>query len=219
LDTSEDHTHERVGLRGRIKFSMPGELARFFLTPIFRDFAPLYPEVKLEVGLSDKQVDLIRDDYDIVFRVGGSAPGELMVKKLSDVRMVIVASPGFVDRYGIPRSRQEASALPFARYAVHGKPSPIYFKDGGSIEPNGRVDCDTGQALRAAALHGLGAAYFMRCAVHEELANGQLVDISSGLGLPTQPFSVVHAFGNMMPTRLRRFCEFIEKHTKCVPEL
>lgn len=219
LDTPDELATDEKALAGRIRFSMPSELARFFMTPIFRDFAPSYPEVNLEVGLTDRQVDLIREDYDVVFRVGSGGQGELRVRKLADVRMVIVASPDFVERHGKPHSVEEASALPFARYTVHGKPNPIVFGEGEQFIPQGRVDCDTGQALRAAALHGLGAAYFMRCAVQDELEDGRLIEISGALRLPSQPFNVVHAFGSMMPTRVRRFCDFIFQQAKDIPGL
>lgn len=219
LDTSDEIVASGEALAGRIRFSMPSELARFFMTPIFRDFAPSFPAMNLEVGLTDRQVDIIREDYDVAFRVGDGGQGELRVRKLADVRMVIVASPDFVKKYGTPSSVEEASALPFARYTVHGKPNAVVFGGGERFIPQGRVDCDTGQALRAAALHGLGAALFMRCAVEDELEDGRLVDISAALSLPSQPFNVVHAFGSMMPTRVRRFCDFIFQQTKDIPGL
>ncbi|MFC5757849.1 LysR family transcriptional regulator [Rhizobium sp. GCM10022189] len=219
LDTSDDISAGDERLAGRIKFSMPSEMARFFLTPIFRDFASSFPEVNLEVGLADRQVDLIREDYDVVFRVGGGGQGEMRIRKLADVSMVIVASPDFVARHDKPSSIRQLSALPFARYCVHGKPSPVVLDSGEGFVPRGKVDCDTGQALRAAALQGLGAAVFMRCAVNEELAEGSLIDISTDFRLPPQPFSMIHAFGSMMPNRLRRFCDFVAKQTMAIPSL
>ncbi|HEV7307566.1 LysR family transcriptional regulator [Ensifer sp.] len=219
LDTPDETAAGEEALAGRIRFSMPSELARFFMTPIFRDFAPSFPAIKLEVGLTDRQVDLIREDYDVVFRVGGSAQGELRVRKLADVRMAIVASPSYVETHGKPRTPDEASALPFARYTVHGHPSAVVFADGQHFAPQGRVDCDTGQALRAAALHGLGAALLMRCVVEDELNDGRLIDVSTELDLPSEPLNIVHAFGQMMPLRVRRFCDFIAQQTKGIPGL
>ncbi|KQV73246.1 LysR family transcriptional regulator [Rhizobium sp. Root1220] len=219
LDTSDDFALNDEHLVGRIKFSMPSELGRFFMTPIFRDFASSYPATSLQVGLTDRQVDLIREDYDVVFRVGGGGQSDHRVRKLADVNMVMVASPGFVERYGMPRSSHEAAQLPFARYIVDGKPSPVSLENGETFLPQGRVDCDTGQALRAATMNGLGAAVFMRCAVYDELRDGRLIDVSTHLALPSQPFRVIHAFGSMMPNRLRRFCDFIGQHAEAIPGL
>ncbi|HEV7323041.1 MAG TPA: LysR substrate-binding domain-containing protein [Ensifer sp.] len=219
LDTSDEIAGDEEALAGRIRFSMPSELARFFMTPIFRDFAPSFPAIKLEVGLTDRQVDLIREDYDVAFRVGTGGQGELRVRKLADVKMVIVASPAYVEKHGRPRTTDDAVALPFARYTVHGHPSPVVLAGGKHFTPQGRVDCDTGQALRAAALHGLGAALLMRCVVADELNNGQLIDISTELDLPPQPLNIVHAFGPMMPLRVRRFCDFVAQQTGSIPGL
>jgi DNA-binding transcriptional LysR family regulator len=219
LDTSDEVASDSGSLAGRIKFSMPSELGQFLLTPVFRDFAPQFPAINLIAGLADRHVDLIREDYDVVFRVGGTGQGELRVRKLADVTMAIVASPSFVERHGIPMSADAASKLEFVRYTVQGKPSSILFADGESFTPQGRVECDTGQALRAATLHGLGAAFFMRCAVHKEIEDGCLIDISASLSLAKQPFNLIHAFGSMMPNRLRRFCDFIQENTKAIPGL
>ncbi|NUS71186.1 MAG: LysR family transcriptional regulator [Ensifer adhaerens] len=219
LDTSDEVASRDDTLAGRIRFSMPSDLARYFLTPIFRDFASAFPAIKLEVGLADRQVDLIREDYDVVFRVGGSGQGELRVRKLANVSMVIVASPAYLEKHGKPRSVDEASALPFARYIVRGHPSAMVFAGGKQFSPQGRVDCDTGQALRAAALHGLGAALLMKCVVQDELNDGRLIDISTELDLPPQPLNVVHAFGSMIPLRVRRFCDFIADQTRSIPGL
>ncbi len=219
LDTSDEVGSESGPLAGRIKFSMPSELGQFLLTPIFRDFAPLFPAINLVAGLADRHVDLIREDYDVLFRVGGVGQGELRVRKISDVTMAIVASPIFVQRHGMPMSVEAASDLEFVRYTVQGRPSSISFADGESFTPHGRVECDTGQALRVATLHGLGAALFMRCAVQKELEDGRLIDISTALPLARQPFNLIHAFGSMMPNRLRRFCDFIHENTKTIPGL
>ncbi|WDZ75194.1 LysR family transcriptional regulator [Ensifer adhaerens] len=219
LDTSDEIAGGEEALAGRIRFSMPSELARFFMTPIFRDFAPAFPAIKLEVGLTDRQVDLIREDYDVVFRVGSGGQGELRVRKLADVKMVIVASPSYVEKYGKPRSADEAATLPFARYTVNGIPRPMVFAGGEHFAPQGRVDCDTGQALRAAALHGLGAALLMQCVVQDELNDGRLIDISTELDLPAEALNVVHAFGPMMPLRVRRFCDFVAQQTGSIPGL
>ncbi|WP_075291994.1 LysR family transcriptional regulator [Pararhizobium arenae] len=219
FDTSEEITHDEAKLSGRLRFSMPSELAQFFMTPIFRDFATSYPAIKLEVGLTDRHVDLIREDYDVVFRIGDVSNGELKVRKLADVKMVIVASPSYVEKYGIPRTADDASKIPFARYTVHGMPIPVSFTDGAHFIPNGRVDCDTGQALRAAALQGLGAALIMRCAVQDEMHRGHLVDISGQLNLPPLPFNVVHAYGQMVPARVRRLSDFVAAQTKAIANL
>lgn len=219
LDTADEISSEDSALSGRIRFSMPGELGRFFLAPVFRDFAPAHPAIQLEVGLTDRQVDLIREDYDVVFRVGAGGQGNLKIRKLADVRMVMVASPAFVKAFGIPRTADEAAALPFARYIVHGSPSRVVLPGGKPFIPEGRVDCDTGQALRAAALEGLGAALVMRCMVHDELIDGRLLDISTALNLLSEPLNVVHAFGSMMPLRVRKFCDFIAWHSRSIAGL
>ncbi|MGO8126920.1 LysR substrate-binding domain-containing protein, partial [Rhizobium ruizarguesonis] len=79
-------------------------------------FAADYPNLHLEVVLTDRFVDLISEDYDVVLRVGNPAPGDLMVRHLADLPMAIVGSPAFLKTLGNPATAEALAALPFARY-------------------------------------------------------------------------------------------------------
>jgi len=213
LDTSDDLQTDSRNVKGRVRFSMPSELAPALLTPIFREFAGSYPMVNLDVSLTDRRVDVVREDFDVVFRVGSVAGEHMRVRKLADLGMAIVASPDFVERYGQHLTPQQMAKVPFARYSVNGVAPSIYFSDGSHFDPGGRVDCDTGRALRAAALEGLGAAYVMRFAVRDDLGKG-LVEIAPPGSLLPLPLNLIHAFGHQLPARVRHFCDFASETTR-----
>ncbi len=219
LDTSDEVALNPMTIRGRVRFSMPSELASFFLPPIFQEFAAAYPGVSLDVSLSDKKVDLVRENYDVALRVGADGGGDLRIRKLCDVPMVIVASPEFALKHGTRLTSTKLATVPFVRYSVDGVTPRIAFADGNSILPIGRVDCDSGKALRAAALDGLGAAFLMKCTVLEELSNGSLVDVAVPGALPAQSLNLMHAFGPFPPVRVRHFCDFVVERTREMHEL
>ncbi len=148
---------------------MSSELAPLFLDTILSGFAARCPRIHLEIGLTDRHVDIIREDYDVAFRVGAVENGDLIIRRLADFEMIMVGSPDFANNHGLPGTIKEAARLPFARYMGNGYPNDVKLDDGTHFVPQGRVDCDSGQALKAAARHGLGAAVVMRCVVKDDL--------------------------------------------------
>ncbi|WP_427148316.1 LysR family transcriptional regulator [Rhizobium leguminosarum] len=216
LDASEEAIRSDVAPSGRLRISMPSEMAPLLLPRLFGSFAADYPNLHLEVGLTDRFVDLIRENYDVVLRVGNPAPGDLMVRHLADLPMTIVGSPTFLKTWGNPATAEALAALPFARYALGGITQPLRLPDGTSFIPFGRVDCDSGAALIQAALSGLGAAYLLRCLVAKDLADGTLATLAAGFAFPSAPFNALHAFGRTVPLRVKLVCDFIAREAKAL---
>lgn len=216
LDESDDAIGSGDALSGRLRVSMPGELAPLLLPPLFSGFAAGYPDLHLEIGLTDRFVDLIREDYDVALRAGNPKQSDLMVRHLADLPLVIAASPAFVQSQVSPSSAQELAALPFARYSLGGMTQPVRLADGTNFVPRGQVDCDTGNALIQAALAGLGAVYLLRCLVAKELEAGLLVALAPDVALPILPLNAIHAFGRTVPQRVKRFCDFIARESKLI---
>ncbi|MDX0566940.1 LysR family transcriptional regulator [Sinorhizobium medicae] len=206
LDSSDDAIRSQAAPSGRLRISMPGELAPLLLPGLFERFATAYPDLHLDIGLTDRFVDLIREDYDVVLRVGDPTQGDLIVRHLADLPMVVVA--------GLLGSAEALTGVPFARFMSGGMVSPLRLADGRIFIPSGRVDCDSGRALIYAARSGLGAAYLLRCLVARELNEGVLLDLVPELALPKLPFNALHAFGRTVPLRVKLFCDFMAGEAK-----
>ncbi|MES5100074.1 LysR family transcriptional regulator [Agrobacterium sp. BA1120] len=198
------------GLSGRLKISIPNELAAMLIDAIMEKIAKPNPALRLEIGISDRFVDVIREDYDVVFRVGRLPSSELSARKIADMEMVIVASSELLASLGNPRTVDDLSSFPFARYAQGGKGFQITFEDGSIAAPPSVIDCDSGFGLHRAALHGIGAAYLMRCIVSDDIERGRLVALNVGADLPILPLSAVHAFGLHPPHKVVSLCDLIE---------
>ncbi|CAN7520096.1 LysR family transcriptional regulator [Pararhizobium sp. LjRoot235] len=216
LDSSDEGIGSDAALSGRLRVSMPSELAPLLLPRLFTGFAADNPNLHLDIGLTDRFVDLIREDYDVVLRAGNPTQGDLIVRHLADLPMAIVASPAFLETWGNPLPVKGLEAMPFARYALGGLIQPVRLADGSSFVPAGRVDCDSGAALIQAALAGLGAAYLLRCLVAKELQAGVLVTPAPKIALPRLPFNALHAFGRTVPSRVKLFCDFIAREARAI---
>ncbi|AUC13512.1 LysR family transcriptional regulator [Agrobacterium pusense] len=198
------------GISGRLKISFPNELAAVLIDAVIEKVAKPNPELRLEVGISDRFVDVIREDYDVVFRVGRLPSSELSARKIADMEMVIVASPELLASRGHPRTVGDLSSFPFARYVSGANGFQIAFEDGSIAAPPGVIDCDSGFGLHRAALHGIGAAYLMRYIVSDDIEGGRLVAIYPGVDLPVLPLSAVHAFGLHPPHKVVALCDLVE---------
>ncbi|KQS76405.1 LysR family transcriptional regulator [Rhizobium sp. Leaf383] len=202
------------GMSGRLKISIPAELSVTLVDPILDRLAKPNPDLHLEIGISDRFVDLIREDYDVAFRVGRLPSSDLSARKIADMEMVIVASPELYLSRGEPRTIRDLALFPFARYVSTTKPFEITFENGSAIAPPGTVDCDTGYGLHRAALHGLGAAYLMRRIASRDIEEGRLVAIEVESALPALPLSAVHAFGHRPPHKVTVLCDLIAEEVR-----
>jgi DNA-binding transcriptional LysR family regulator len=216
LDTSDDVIDAAAGVAGRLRISMPSELAGLLMEPLLSKFTKAHPQVHLDLGITDRPVDLIREDYDVVFRVGQTLQGDLMMRRLAELDMVLVASPAFVEACGNPATIDDLRDLPFARYTLGGRPQPVRFSNGVTISPRGSMDSDSGYGLHAAALQGMGIAHLLRCVVETDLRSGRLVRILPDEPLPALPFCALHAFARMVPVRVKLLCDFIAHEAKAL---
>jgi len=210
IEESSDVFQADRGATGHLRVSLPSELARLLMPPIFTRFLPQHPGITLDLGTTDRHVDLIRENYDIAFRVGKVTGSDLMMRTLVHLEMVLVASPAFIETWGQVSSVERLREIPFARYAIDGRTYPVRFGDGSTMMPTGEVDLDTATAIRIAALSGVGVAYLTKCIVQEELDRGELIQLLPELELEMMPFQAVHAFGRMPTYRLQLFSDFIE---------
>jgi DNA-binding transcriptional LysR family regulator len=216
LDSSDEAIQSKAAPSGRLRISMPSEFAPLLLPRLFTDFAATYSDLRLDIGLTDRFVDLIREDYDVVLRAGDLTEGDLIVRRLAELPMAVVASPHFLETWGSPDSAETLARLPFARFVMGGLPTPVRLADGTTFIPSGRVDCDSGTALIQAALGGLGAAYLLRCLVARELKDGTLVDLAPQIAFPKLPLNALHAYGRTVPLRVRLLSDFMASEAKAI---
>lgn len=209
IEESADAVNTSGALRGRMRTSMPTELGRLLMGPLTSKFLAHHPALDMELVLTDRHVDLVREGYDVVFRVGQVGESQLRVRALARLDMALVASPAFLRTWGVPDSAEGLQELPFARYVLGGRPQPIHFADGTSMMPRGRIDLDSGFGVRMAALQGVGLAYLLKCTVQEDLDQGLLVQVLPQLAGPSLPLQALHPFGIHPPAKIGRLADFI----------
>jgi DNA-binding transcriptional LysR family regulator len=176
------------------------------------EFLARHPGVKLELNVTDRNVDVIREGYDLAVRMGPLRDTELISRKLADLHWILVASPAYLERRGHPETVEDLHSHSCLCYLTSGRPWPFAFADGQSVIPNGPFDTDDSGSIRQAALNAAGIAYQLRMTVTDFLSDGRLVEVLPHLAMPTLPAYALHAFGRQLPIRGRLFINFmIEK--------
>lgn len=195
--------------KGQLRVSAPQEFGRMLIAAWAAEFLDLYADVSLELNVTDRFVDIIREGFDVAIRMGTLDDSNLLSRKIADLRWVLVASPAYARKHGLPESVNELDNHACLRYVAGGKPWPIAFADGTRVVPSGRFDTDDSGSIRRAAVAGAGIAYLLRVTVAEDIATGQLVEVLPEVALPMLPVYALHAFGRQLPPRTRVFIDFL----------
>lgn len=195
-------------IQGLLRVTMPADLGAALMEPLAREVLQRNPGLKLDVSLTDRHVDLIREGYDVALRAGVLADTELISRRLGALPMVLVASPAYLAARGVPRTVAALRTHSHVRYTVAGRAFPITFADGSSFLPESVLDTDSSAGLRGAALAGVGIAQVMRVAVQDELETGKLQVVLAEATLPAVPVQALHVFPRHAPLRVRLFIDF-----------
>lgn len=198
---------------GRLRISLPADFGRLLVHALTTRFRRAHPGVRLDISMSDRRVDLIREGYDAAIRIGEVADTGLFARPLGTLPMVLVASPAYLAEHGTPQAISDLADHAHVRYLLRGRPFPIRFEDGAQLSPDGVFDTDSGEAMRIAARNGMGIAQLLRASVAEELADGRLAPVLPDHPLPSVPAQILHAFGRTTPARAAVLFRFLEAET------
>jgi DNA-binding transcriptional LysR family regulator len=161
--------------RGTLKLTAPVTFGQMFLTDVLTDYLNQYPDVRLDLNLSDRTVDLVEEGFDLAIRIGRLADSSLVVRKLGVSRMCLCAAPAYLEKAGAPQSvaeLEEKDALLYT-YQANG----WRLKGGRMVSVRGRLSTNSGEVLRGAAVRGLGIAYVPSFYVGADLAAGRLISL------------------------------------------
>lgn len=202
--------------RGRLRVDVPSPLARMILIPALPAFHAQYPDIQIDMGVSDRFVDLIGDNVDCVIRGGELTHLSLMARRVGDLPLRVCAAPGYLKRAGTPMHPRD---LEDSQHRTVGFLSPRTGKvlsfplhrDGESIEVQGRhvLAVDDGNAYLAAGLAGLGVLWLPDYMARAHLVRGELVPLFEGWSLDPMPMYLAFPPNRRVSTKLRVFIDWV----------
>lgn len=199
--------HATSTLRGRVRIDLPITFARNVIIPRLPELLAQHPQLELVVSTTDRRVDVVRDGFDCVMRIGALADSGLTARRLGELRMTNCASPAYLRRHGTPRTLDDLSRHLLVHYSLTGgdEPSFEYPHQGGYRARPMRavVTVNNADAFRTACIAGLGIIQAPRVGMEEPFTSGQLVEILPDLTCEPMPVSLVHGHGRSVPKRVR----------------
>ncbi|NLY57328.1 MAG: LysR family transcriptional regulator, partial [Gammaproteobacteria bacterium] len=151
---------QRVKASGLLRMNVPLSFGIRYVAPLIAEFSHQHPEVRVELGLSDANLDLIDGSWDLAIRIGRLADSPLQTRQLGDSCMKVCAAPDYLDRRGVPRTVGELAqhnCLSYTLSAMQDSSQWAFGRDGEFRVPiNGDLLANNGDALLAAAVAGQG---------------------------------------------------------------
>ncbi|WP_096695610.1 LysR family transcriptional regulator [Polaromonas sp. AER18D-145] len=202
--------------RGRLRVDVPSPLARMILIPALPAFHAQYPDIQLDMGVSDRMVDIISDKVDCVVRGGELTDQSLIARHVGDLQLGVYAAPSYLARAGTPLHPRELEATHYRivgfLWARTGKPVPYAMHSGSEcIKVQGRyvLSVDDGNAYLAAGLAGMGVLWLPDYMAKAHLANGELVPLFEGWRLDAMPLYIAFPPNRHVSAKLRVFIEWV----------
>lgn len=201
--------------RGHLRIDLSPSLATQVLVPALPDFVARFPDISLDVGCTDRPVDLLSENVDCVIRVGAIHDPALVARRVGELHFVAAAAPSYVARHGLPsHPRDFERGHRMVRYfsAQTGRYYPFEFSRGDEvIEVTGRdgVALNEGNAYIAAGLAGLGVVQSPLFQIEHHLAAGRLVPVLVGWEAGAMPVHVVYPPSRHLSNRLRVFVDWV----------
>ncbi|MFZ6751001.1 LysR family transcriptional regulator [Undibacterium sp. Ren11W] len=210
-ETDVQAQNQQLAPAGKLRISAPVTFGTEALMPALPEYLALYPQVSIEVALCDRVVDLLEDGFEAAIRIGQLPDSALIAKSLAPYRMMICASPDYLARRGTPAQPEDLKdheCLSFSPAAVtHWR---LTDQDSSYHVPvSGRLHVNHGQALRVAALHGLGIVLQPAILLQADVEAGRLIQLFPGFELPSRTMSVVYLQDRYRSPKLRSFVDFL----------
>lgn len=198
--------------RGRLPVDVAAPLARGLLIPALPDFFARHPQIQLELGVSDRKVDLIDQHVDCVIRGGQLRGDALQARHLADLPLGLYASPAYLARTGVPTHPQQLEQLPHTWVGFAGQTAGVAVTCGSErlqLHGHQRLGVDDGNACLAAAVAGLGVACFPAYMAAKAVAEGQLQALLANWQCPSMPVYLAYAPNRHVSHALRAFIDWV----------
>jgi len=201
--------------RGTLRVELQGTVARTFIIPALPAFFARYPEIRLEIGIGDRPVDLVREGVDCAMRSGPLPDSSLVARRIGLIGQATVASTDYLARHGVPRALDELRnghrAISYISHSTGRHESLDFTVDGENREIvlEDIVAVNNADAYVACCRAGLGIVQVPRYHVAGWLADGSLQEILKAWAPAPMPVSVVYPAHRQLSPRVRVFADFL----------
>lgn len=200
---------------GRLRVDMPSRIARRLIAPALPGLLARHPELQVELGSSDRAIDLVHEGVDCALRVGPLAASSLVARPLGFIELINCASPAYLQRCGTPHGPQELAAHEVVDYVspTSGRSAPWEWVENGELHTavlRSRVSANNAETYIACALAGLGLVQIPAFDVQHHLRAGELLQLMPDASPPPMPVHLVYPHRKHLSRRLQAFMLWLQ---------
>ncbi len=212
---------------GLLRISVSAAYGTYRLLPLMPRFTDMYPQIDIELSISDKIIDFVEEGFDLAIRLGIQRDSRLVAYKLEDVPLGVFASPDYLSKKGLPRSLNDLDTHDCIQYISPntGRPLPWLFRGdhGGKAE---EIDLPLksrmrvlNDALGCVAWVNAGGGLYQtyRFAAADAVKRGDLVEVLQAFGGRSRPFSILYPQNRHLSARVRAFVDFLRSAVDAKP--
>lgn len=212
MEAEEIAGHLSAVPRGTLKITMPLAFGLHRLGPVIADYVSRYPEVKLDISLSDRKIDLIEEGFDLAIRIGSLAESGLIARKLGTDHAIICASPAYLKKHGTPKTPKDLARHSCLGYTFSSSGDEWQLTSGDeqtSVRIDGAIRADNGDMLRLAAVSGAGLISQPLFIVEDDLRAGRLVQVLAQYASLELGIYALYPSRKHLSAKVRTFVDFL----------
>ena len=207
---------QSVSPRGLVRLAVPMTFGIKEVAPILPEFLSKYPDVTIDLHLSDAKVDLVGDGFDAALRIASLPDSSLIARRLCGMSRFTVASPAYLKRHGRPTHPMHLAEHKCFGYAYLSTPDVWHYSNAkgeqASVRPGGPLRANNGEAVVPALLAGLGIADLPDFIVGDAIASGEIEVILEGWKQAESAVHLVMPSGRPRPARVEVLADFLTRH-------
>lgn len=225
-DANRSVSHLEAVPRGLLRINGPTVFGRLHIAPHLPEFLRRFPEIDIDLTLTDHFVDVIEEGSDVVVRVGGLSDSSLFARRLAPNRRVLCASPAYLDARGRPEKPSDLTDHSSIVYKLHSTTGTWHICCGESgakeqVQVKGRLTANNAEALHEAVLGDMGIALLPIWLVGQDLQDGKLERVLPTLEADLTPDeTAIHAIyphKRLLSAKVRAFVDFLVEKYQPVP--
>lgn len=215
VEEAENIFRQSATPSGRLRIDVPGRIGRLIVIPALSSFLDIYPEIEIDIGVTDRAVNLVEESIDCVLRVGPLADSGLIARPIGELVLINVASPVYLERYGVPEVPNDLHAHLAVNYASpsSGRVEDWEWVEGGGLKARPmrcRVTVNSAEAYIAACLAGFGLIQIPAYDVWRHIEAGELVEVMPHYRAAPMPMTLLYPHRQHLSRRLQVFADWLE---------
>ncbi|WP_035201247.1 LysR family transcriptional regulator [Agrobacterium tumefaciens] len=208
-----------VGPTGKLRIDVPVRIGRLIIAPALPEFLDRHPQLDIEMRVTDRAVNLVEDSIDCVLRVGPLGDSGLIARKIGDLPLINVASPGYLSAHGTPCTPHDLGKHLAVNYASPstGRVEEWEWIEDGQVRKlpmRGRVTVNSAEAYIACCTAGLGLIQIPAYDIRHHLEADELVEVMRGHRAEPMPMTLLYPHRQHLSRRLQVFADWLEQLLK-----